>query len=91
ERAVVLCRGDYIDVDDLALSELTTASESTQDIRLPGLTYEPVSLEEIERRHIAATLQETGWNKSRAAAILGIERSTLDRKIKKYGLSKAPV
>jgi len=28
------------------------------------------------------------WNKSKAASILGIERSTLDRKIKKYGIVK---
>jgi Nif-specific regulatory protein len=42
----------------------------------------------IEQRHIAATLQATHWNKSKAAAILGIERSTLDRKIKKFGIRK---
>jgi DNA-binding NtrC family response regulator len=42
----------------------------------------------MERRHIEATLAHTGWNKSRAASILGIERSTLDRKIRRYGLSE---
>jgi Nif-specific regulatory protein len=35
-----------------------------------------------------ATLEHTDWNKSQAAAILQIERSTLDRKIKSYGLKK---
>ncbi len=88
ERAVVLCRGDHIDVDDLAMSDLSTGSESALDIQLPGLTYEPMSLEELERHHIAATLSATSWNKSKTAGILGIERSTLDRKIKKYGLTK---
>ena len=44
--------------------------------------------DEVEKRHIVATLQHTDWNKSQAAAILGIERSTLDRKIKGYGLVK---
>jgi Nif-specific regulatory protein len=43
-------------------------------------------LADVEKRHIAATLSSTGWNKSRAAEILGIERSTLDRKIKRYEL-----
>ena len=43
-------------------------------------------LSEIEKRHILETLRHTDWNKSQAAAILGIERSTLDRKIKGYGL-----
>jgi Nif-specific regulatory protein len=33
----------------------------------------------------------TGWNKSRAATILGIERSTLDRKIRRYDLVEGDV
>ena len=47
-----------------------------------------LSLEEIEKRHILATLEHTDWNKSQAANILEIERSTLDRKIKSYQLKK---
>jgi Nif-specific regulatory protein len=47
-----------------------------------------MSLEDVERRHILATLNATGWNKSRTAQILGIERSTLDRKIQRYQISK---
>jgi Nif-specific regulatory protein len=49
-------------------------------------SFEPMSLEEMERRHIYTTLQSTGWNKSQTASILGIERSTLDRKIRRYAL-----
>ena len=45
-------------------------------------------LEELEKRHIVQTLAHTDWNKSQAATILKIERSTLDRKIKSYGLKK---
>jgi Nif-specific regulatory protein len=40
----------------------------------------------MEKQHILETLTQTGWNKSRAAIILGIERSTLDRKIRRYDL-----
>jgi len=50
--------------------------------------FEPSTLSEMEKKHIAATLSLTGWNKSRAADILGIERSTLDRKIRRYELTK---
>ena len=50
--------------------------------------YQPVSLEEVEKLHILATLQHTGWNKSRSASILGIERSTLDRKIRRFELKR---
>ena len=48
--------------------------------------FEPISLDDMERRHILATLNATGWNKSQTASILGIERSTLDRKIRRYEL-----
>jgi Nif-specific regulatory protein len=87
ERAVVLCRGEYIDQDDLLLSKLSTAGDTTeQSLADPG--FRPISLEDMERRHILATLDHTGWNKSRTAVLLGIERSTLDRKIRRYGLSE---
>ena len=44
----------------------------------------PISIEQMEKEHILATLEWTKWNKSQAAQLLGIERSTLDRKLKKY-------
>ena len=46
------------------------------------------SLDVLEREHILATLEKADWNKSQAAAILGIERSTLDRKLKRYGVNR---
>lgn len=85
ERAVVLARGDVIEIDDLNLSSLATTSDSNE-IVIQKASYEPLSLDEVEKRHIAATLAASGWNKSRTASILGVERSTLDRKIKRYEL-----
>lgn len=86
ERAVVLAQEEYIDVDDLTLSKISTAGD-TGEIMPPAVnSFEPMSLEELERRHILATLNSTGWNKSQTARILGIERSTLDRKIDRYQL-----
>ncbi len=88
ERAVVLTRGEYIDADDLVLSALKTAGDT--ETGLPdgrGAPPVPTSLADVERDHILATLSMTGWNKSRAASILGIERSTLDRKIRRYELT----
>ena len=87
ERAVVLSRGPYIDKDDLILSNLATAGD-TIDLPQPD-HFEPISLAEMERRHISATLKSTDWNKSQAAQILGIERSTLDRKIRRYKLIRS--
>ena len=86
ERAVLLSHGDFIQADDLALTNLSTASESNI-LSAPRKVYQPLSLQEVERRHILDTLNNTGWNKSRTASILGIERSTLDRKIRRYDLA----
>ena len=62
--------------------------EAFASVPASELTYEAVPLEEIEKRHILRTLEYTDWNKSQAAAILQIERSTLDRKIKGYDLKR---
>jgi DNA-binding NtrC family response regulator len=49
-------------------------------------TTEPDSLEAAERRHLALVLRHTAGNKRRAALILGISRSTLLNKVRKYRL-----
>jgi transcriptional regulator with GAF, ATPase, and Fis domain len=84
ERAVVLARGEFIEQDDLTLSQLSTAGD-TGEVVAPA-QFRPASLADMERQHILATLTATNWNKSQTAALLGIERSTLDRKIRRYEL-----
>ena len=74
-----------LDVSDILLSTLEAGGPVLQPSRL---SYEPLPLEAVEKHHILDTLTHTEWNKSQAAAILGIERSTLDRKIKLYDLKK---
>ena len=46
-----------------------------------------LSLEELERQHIAQLLATKGGNLSNVARVLRINRSTLYEKIKKYGLT----
>ena len=89
ERAVVLCRGQEIEADDLLLTKLATAGD-TEMSESSRHKFTPLSLDDVERQHIFDTLKHTGWNKSRTASILGIERSTLDRKIRRYQLDEAP-
>ena len=84
ERAVALGVGPMLDVADIWLSSLEAFMSAPSNEPV----YEAVTLEEIEKRHILRTLEHTDWNKSQAAAILQIERSTLDRKIKLYGLKR---
>ena len=52
----------------------------------PSVPALPVSLDAAERLHIARTLEHTAGNRRQAALILGISRSTLLHKIRKYGL-----
>jgi DNA-binding NtrC family response regulator len=52
----------------------------------PSVPGSPVSLDAAERLHIARTLEHTAGNRRQAALILGISRSTLLHKIRKYGL-----
>jgi DNA-binding NtrC family response regulator len=85
ERAVALNQGPMLDAGDIWLSAVEPAGPSPS---ADGDVFEPLSLEEIEKRFIMKTLQHTDWNKSQAASILGIERSTLDRKIKAYELQR---
>jgi len=85
ERAVALGQGPVVDVSDIWLSSLEMNTPGSSGSPPP---YESLPLEEVEKRHILHTLAHTDWNKSQAAAILNIERSTLDRKIKGYGLKR---
>jgi DNA-binding NtrC family response regulator len=85
ERAVALGQGPVLDVSDVLLSSLEMNTPGSAGGPPP---YESLPLEEVEKRHILHTLAHTDWNKSQAAAILNIERSTLDRKIKGYGLKR---
>jgi transcriptional regulator with GAF, ATPase, and Fis domain len=85
ERAVALGLGPTLDVGDIWLSSLETGAPASGG---GPAAYQPLPLEEVEKQHILRTLAHTDWNKSQAAAILNIERSTLDRKIKGYGLKR---
>jgi len=77
ERAVALARGPRIDVEDLPL-RLREA---------PGAAGPaPQSLDEVEKAHILAVLRSVRGNRGQAAAILGIDRKTLYRKLLRYGV-----
>ena len=86
ERAVALGNGPMLDASDVWLSSLEVGGPVP--LMQEAAVYKPVALEEVEKQHILQTLQHTDWNKSQAATILNIERSTLDRKIKAYELKR---
>ncbi len=85
ERAVALGTKPVVDAPDIWLSNIDGPPKvaTTSDAE-----YQPLTLDELEKRHIEATLRHTEWNKSQAANILEIERSTLDRKIRAYDIKR---
>jgi DNA-binding NtrC family response regulator len=76
ERAMVVTTGEVIEKDHLPLHTIGSARGNGK------------RLEDMERQYIEAVLKETGWNVSRSAAILDIDRVTLYHKIEKYGLKR---
>jgi Nif-specific regulatory protein len=84
ERAVVLSQDDMIDAHELALSHLSSAGDTGRIPTGRPAPFTPTTLDEIEHRHVLATLEAVGGNKTKAAAILGSERSTLDRKMARW-------
>ncbi len=81
ERGVAIATGNRIEVASLPddLRELTIRTFRKKEGRLP-------SLEEQERDYIRWVLQEAGGNQTLAAQILGIDRVSLWRKLKRYEL-----
>lgn len=76
-------------VVDLALPGLDLAA--LRRSLTPASPVPPDSLADAERRHIALALNHTRGNKRQAAILLGISRSTLLHKIRKYGLEAVAV
>jgi Nif-specific regulatory protein len=84
ERAIVLGGSSVIEPEDLSLSSLNAEPPATTDGRRPE-TFRAITLAELELEHILAMLDYTAGNKTKASQLLGIERSTLDRKLKRFG------
>ncbi|MCA9653722.1 MAG: sigma 54-dependent Fis family transcriptional regulator [Myxococcales bacterium] len=89
ERALVLGDGPVLELDDLP-PELVHAAPMVGATGSPGpapLSVDPAqirTLAELEREAIEAALAATSGNKARAAALLGIDRTTLYRKLKDH-------
>jgi two-component system response regulator AtoC len=79
ERGAVVSTGPVIQLTDLGMPSRADA---------PPKAGTMASLEEVEKRHVAAVLAHTGGNVSQSARILGIDRVTLYNKMRKYGIRR---
>ncbi|TYO95810.1 two-component system response regulator HydG [Geothermobacter ehrlichii] len=81
ERSVVLARGDTLTPD------LLPAKIRHAEVPPEAPFLESYTLRDAEKLQISRALDKTGWNKSRAAELLGITRKTLDKKIRDFQLA----
>ncbi len=82
ERAVAMAEGSHITMSDIpaSISSLSQARSQTRG-----------KLQDRERETIYSTLEENRWNIRRTAAVLGVARSTLYLKMKKFNIVQAPI
>jgi two-component system response regulator HydG len=84
ERAVLLSRNDKIDVDDFPIKIKEGRKIGVVSEEAP----ETPTLESIEKAYIYYIMDQTEGKKSRAAKLLGIDNSTLYRKLQRYEIEK---
>ena len=80
ERAIVSCRGRTLTAEDFSFLR----NNGPAKVQIP----DNLTLAEMERLMIEATLRRTAGNVKEAAASLGIDRSTLYEKLKRYGIER---
>jgi two-component system, NtrC family, response regulator AtoC len=83
ERAMLLADGAWLEPEHFPMAVARRSSEGRFD-----LPEEGVSLEQVERGLVMQALQRTGWNHTKAAALLGLNRDQIRYRIEKFGLEK---
>jgi len=86
ERAVILCKGERIEVEDLPEFFVELRGKDRDDEKRNFSLKEVVK--DSEKEIIEKVLKECGGNRKKAAQILGINRTTLYNKLKAYGILK---
>lgn len=88
ERAIMLETTDKIGLSNIVINP-TDLDELSDHRKIDHLS--DFSLTNAERHLITKALSETGWEKTRAAALLGITRATLYAKVKHHNIEQFPI
>ncbi len=86
ERAVIFTESDFIQPENIILSEFQTTTSSQKEDAAPELPASGLSLYEMEKQMITQALERSNYNQTKAANLLGISLDTLRYRIKKYKL-----
>ncbi|HYY93453.1 MAG TPA: sigma-54 dependent transcriptional regulator [Pyrinomonadaceae bacterium] len=99
ERAMIMAEGDELKASDLP-EEIASVARAPKEAGVAAQTVEAGALSvpftsdfredrrEFERRYIARCLEESGGNVTRAAAVLGMHRQSLQHKLRELGLAR---
>jgi DNA-binding NtrC family response regulator len=86
ERAILLCEGDLITVEDMPLEVRQEARPATEGaFKLPP---EGISFEDVERSLIIQAMEQTDYNITKSAKLLGLTFRTLQYRLEKFGIKR---
>jgi DNA-binding NtrC family response regulator len=85
ERAMLLCDGEELTVADFQMAGDRTGKLS-EGVELPA---SGVDLEQLERSLVVQALERSGWNQTKAAGLLGLNRDQIRYRIEKFKLERA--
>jgi DNA-binding NtrC family response regulator len=86
ERAMLLADGDELSDKDFPLTT-GAAPRLTDGVQLPP---HGIDLEQLERSLVVQALERSGWNQTRAAGLLGVNRDQIRYRIEKFKLERVP-
>jgi len=81
ERAMLLAEHETLGVNDFTLG--AGAVRLSDRVELPA---GGIDLDQLERSLVVQALERTGWNQTRAAALLGLNRDQIRYRVEKFGL-----
>ena len=86
ERAILLCEGEQLGVEDLPVEIRQQAAPAAAfSFKLPP---EGISFDEVEKSLIVQAMEQTNWNITRAAKMLDLSFRTLQYRLEKFGIKK---
>jgi two-component system, NtrC family, response regulator AtoC len=86
ERAMLLAEGDELKAEHFPV--VSDTAKLTEGVDLPP---NGIDLEQLERSLVVQALKRSGWNQTRAAALLGLNRDQIRYRIEKFNLEKPAV
>jgi two-component system response regulator AtoC len=85
ERAMLLAEDNELKAEHFPVVSVTGTAKLTEGVDLPATG---IDLEQLERSLVVQALKRSGWNQTRAAALLGLNRDQIRYRIEKFNLEK---